>query len=252
MLIKHRINDVIRSLNIQDVSEMFAEALQLLRDAKVVYKELLDFKAGNVEDFEAADDLEPYTTVQYNSIAKFRTWKSSANALVNKYLEKMYPAIPVYEKNLIVAVDCAMQIQDSELDKLITQTYKVISGMGFLLVLEFELFEIPTMNDGTELDIDEVFDAYCKRTTEDPYKLAASLVQVTEEFPIKLELFDANPEYEEAFYKIMGPDAAYIDESKLTIDMVYDVVSGNKTPEELIQYMNELIAKEQEAEEMGE
>lgn len=247
MLQKHEVCSLIHGITNQELVGLFKEAATLIKDVRVVWSELQSYQRGETEDWDLVDALEPYANVEIDNIAKFHAWKSSNDDIVNRYLDRVYYTIPVYAERLSYAIDCVFQLTDEEIENLIRCAYDVISGMVFLLVSEFGLYEYGTGTaDDGDPDIDEVFNEYCKSTMTNPAEFVKSMLAAAEEFRVKINLFDSYPEYENLFYAAMGPDIIAVDPELLTVDMVAAVVTGEISPEELIAQLNAIRAEEWE------
>lgn len=230
MLIKHEIFKDVHPIEMSTVSAAMEEARVLISDIEQIRDSILSFRAGDMDEFELVECTEPYAIFNYSNLSLFNASVASVNQIVNKYLGQVLAKLVTFRDNLNKATDCVFQLEDDEFTALIDQAYDVISGFVFFVLVEFGVFAVA---DGST-DIDEVFDGYCRKHMLDPKEEATKLKELSNEYRMRVELFDACPEIEELFYVIMGPDVIGVDFTKLTLDMAHDVVTGVITPAQLI------------------
>lgn len=233
MLIKHEIFKDVHAVEMGTVSAALEEALTICKDVQYIRTKLIELQDGEIDEFELMDEITSYAVFDYSNLSVCKTCAVSVNQIVNKYLKQVLTGLSTFADNLSCATDCVFQIEEDELQTLISQAYNVISGMIFFVLVEFNIFSL-TGETTADYDIDEVFDGYCRKNQLDPVTEADKLLTLSKEYKMKIDLFDSCPELEDQFYVVMGPNVIGIDFSLLTLDMVHSVIAGDVTPEQLV------------------
>lgn len=231
-LVKHEVSSLSGEVAREAIVSTFEEAVTLYHDCKHIYDALNEYKVAGGDELDLMDEVEPYKAFHLTSLAWFSSCKCSKNILVNKYLERVFCTISAFERNLSLAVDAAFCIQDDELDLLVKQSYDVVAGAIFFCLVEFDLFS--NIDDEKTAEVDEIVVSYCQRRMASLSDLQKELIEASKQFHPKFDVFDANPEYEDEFQKIVGPAIVGIDESCLTTELVKQVILGEITVEELM------------------
>lgn len=230
MIKKHETLKDIGSVGVDRLLACLEEATRLAHDSEEVYKILTSFKEGELYEDDAVEELEVYTKFPSVNLGYFHSWKCSHYTTVNKYLDDVVERIKVAEKNLNIAIDLMLAIKPEELDSLIKQIYDLTSGLYYFIVKEFDLEDAVT---GSE-DQDEIVNKYCSKKRYEYKDFATKMVVKSREFRLRVDLFDEFPQYEDAFYDAVGSDIISIDQSKLTLEMLKQLLYGEITVEELI------------------
>lgn len=234
MLIRHDVNTVVGTLERPVMEDVFLEALRLLRHSKYVHKTICDLEDGKIDSMEATDVLEDFVQMDFQSLSLFCSMRCSVSEMNNKYLERVIMDVHGYHSKLSAAVDCMFNLKDTEIATLKTVAYDVASGMTFFCSFEFDLLNIISSNEVGDLEVDELVQAYCDKTLENPVYIAEEVREDMKHYRIRFDVFDAFPELEDEFFAVMGPSITGIDQTSLTIEDVRDVIFGNISPDDLV------------------
>ena len=244
MLVKHEVQKDVGVVDSVTLCAVFQEAHTIVNDMVEAHKLLKSFCEDPYDEFELADDLEALSVFDYSNITKFKMWFASKSLVTNKYLGKTYHKMGILEKKLSAAVDCSCALNEDEFAALRDLTYDVASGMLFFIISEFDIFNLANADKSTNYPVDEIVDVFCKKIGKDPVDLANELVGLSKEYRMKISLFDSFPEYEDEFYKVMGPALSEVDGDSLTVEQVLSVIRGEISPDDLAEQMRQAIVTE--------
>lgn len=243
MVQQHEINSIIARFKVDDLVEFMSESIDAIRRCRHLLDEISNYQNGDLDEDELLDELDSFQ-LSTTLIARCSSGFFSVNAGINHYLRKTVSSISslVYLINMITESGCYPT--DAEIDKMITKATDVVAGLSYILVYEFKMDEtIATEDDPVE---DEVVFSYRRRLNKGAIEVVKPIVETALKFKIKLEFFDAYPDLEEPFEAFMGPYISSIDQEKLSLELVNQLVSGEITADELFE-----LVKQDELEEIS-
>ena len=260
MIKEHITGDMVTKINKDAVLKMFDEVTKDYRVLKGFYKDLQDFKNGNIDEDEILDLCDSIKFASVQSCAFSAKLQLCTIPAVNFYLGKTAKIFAQLETKIKSISDTYCAPDDRELNGLIDLTYKVLAGFCFLLWTDFDCFTTnKTLDAGTEPVFDEIlYNHFAKFTVsqEERHKLCSNFARDVKEnaavFRIKLTVFDEAPEKEQEFSNIMGPDIALIDETLLTMEMVDDLLNAVITPEQLLEQCGEKLNDDEDEDDENE
>ena len=86
---------------------------------------------------------------------------------------------------------------------------------------------------------EEIYDKFCKHYGLNPEEYTKSINDLRSIYKIKLNFFDEYPELEEPFEAMMGPNIINIDEDKITLDIVKQVLKGDISDQQAYEILKE-------------
>lgn len=257
MIKEHLTGDLVTKINKDAILKMFNEVTKDYRVLKGFYKDLQDFKNGDIDEDDILDIFDSVKFVSAQSCAFSAKLQLCTIPAVNFYLGKTAKIFAQLESKIRSISDTYCAPDDKELDELIDLTYKVLSGICFLFWTDFDCFTTnKSLDAGEEPVFDEIlYNHFAKFSVsqEERHTLCSNFARDVKEnaavFKIKLTVFDEAPEKEQEFSNIMGPDIALIDETLLTMQLVDELLGGNITPEQLLAQCGEKVDMDAEEEE---
>lgn len=227
---KHEVAGALGAAEKDILKDTLSEAVALKKDCINIYRALKDFRENGGDEFDLLDNIEPCSTLNTTVLWRYCHCRFSVSDIVSKYLDRMFDVLSVFKSNLGKAIDAAFCIEDSELELLEGQAYKIASSCLFFLLVEFDVFS-SIGDDSASTSIDETIVLYCQVYNKQPARFCAELFEESKEFHPKFDVFDGCPELEIEFQKVMGPLIVGIDEEDLTLDIVEGVIRGEIEPD---------------------
>lgn len=133
-------------------------------------------------------------------------------------------------------VDDGLFLADDECEQLNKMLNQIISELVYSIYYEFD---IPTHVQKLEADedyVDEIIKMYCDSYSIPMRDIITQIAEDKVKYPFRLSIFEDYPEYEADFEKIMGPlVGSLMENDKLTLEQVKDVINGKITPEALVE-----------------
>lgn len=117
----------------------------------------------------------------------------------------------------------------SDLKTTLLHCNTIIKNLLFIAYFEFDMNSVNVKENDGRFYIDEIYDKYCKHYNLNPEEHTKTINDLRAIYKIKLSIFEEHPELEEPFEELMGPNMVNIDEDKLTLQIVKDVINGKIT-----------------------
>ena len=238
MLNKHDVSILALCFERDSLISALTEAYQVVQNCKNIESTIKEYTEGSIDEFDVIDTIQDCSSFDLTDLEKFKTYRCSKKLIVNKYLVRVFSDVETLLKKLKRAEDASFCITDDEVKDIQDSIYKVISGMIFFILVEFDVFDCLNDNGDVVLDsIDEIVVSYCQRYCKEPKDFLTELCNDSKVYTLKFDVFDSNPELELPFQQVMGPSIVGVDEEQLTLDIVKKVIAGDISPEDLVASM---------------
>ena len=236
MIVKHEGTNLIMNPKREDFFEFFVQAIASIRRVKYCFEITDGIMNGDIDGFDGLDELEQNKFIDVAALENFAYKGFSKYQSIAVVIRYALGTIAGFNKMVSDFVDDGLFLADDECEQLNKMLNQIISELVYSIYYEFD---IPTHVQKLEADedyVDEIIKMYC-----DSYSIPMRdiITQITEDkvkYPFRLSIFEDYPEYEADFEKIMGPlVGSLMENDKLTLEQVKDVINGKITPEALVE-----------------
>jgi hypothetical protein len=127
------------------------------------------------------------------------------------------------------------------LERFKKEVYEVLSQVAYAIRYDFVLDQTVESaakfpGDLKQLVVDHAFSDYCSSNNLDSTETACEIVKISVENKPKLAVFDERPDLEDEYYNVVGPYASDVDEDRLTVKDVEDIIAGKVLPVDLYEH----------------
>ena len=222
----------------EEVSSYIKEVSESDKASSLAKPELETFLSDDEID-ELLEIIEAAEVQNFNAIIKFYNHCYSTWDSLNAYIKNTL--VTIKEFNLIVKKYSSSWTCPSyrDLSTLSSYAKDVIQNLLFIVYFEFDMESVNCQETDGRFYIDEIYDKFCKHYGLDPEEYTKSINDLKSIYKIKLSFFDEYPELEEPFETMMGPKMINIDEDKLTLEIVKQVLSGELTDQQAYEILKE-------------
>lgn len=242
---EHQANYTIGNLEPEDLFNFLNQSISIVKGLQSFDEEIGDYLKEISENSEtnalAKPDLETVLTdddidelleiieaaeiQNFDAIIKFYNHCYSTWDSLNAYIKNTL--VIIKEFNVIVTKYSSSWTCPSfrDLNTLSTYGKDIIKNLLFIVYFEFDMESVNCQEKDERFYIDEIYDKFCKHYGLNPEEYTKSINDLRSIYKIKLNFFDEYPELEEPFEAMMGPNIINIDEDKITLDIVKQVLN---------------------------
>ena len=201
---------------------------------------------GNLEAMLSDDEIDELLEViesaeiqNFDAIVLFYNHCYSTWDSLNAYIKNTL--VTIKEFNSIVQKYSNSWTCPSMRDLTILYNYgrDVLKNLLFIVYFEFDMGSVNYEEKDGRYYIDEIYDKYCKQYGLDPEEHTKTIEDLKSVYKIKLNFFDEYPTLEEPFETMMGPNIINIDESKITLDIVKKVITGEMSDQQAYEILRD-------------
>ena len=233
MIKKHDNNTTIKDISERDLIDMIDQSFKVINNSKEILQALQDTEDGVIDEDDELEILETCTIQDIKAILLFKSISASVYNSVNYYISELYDVIIKNNSNIEMICDAGVYVTDEWAEILKSENERIIGGLCYILWYEFGVDDYINSLGTDDICIDVAMKGYFDSRNISIESGMQKLKDLREQYKFKLLIFDEYPEKEDDFLKAMGPFIGGIDSSKLTIEYIDMVISGDMTPEEL-------------------
>ena len=236
MIVKHEGTNLIMNPKREDFFEFFVQAIASIRRVKDCFEITDGIMNGDIDGFDGLDELEQNKFIDVAALENFAYKGFSKYQSIAVVIRYALGTIAGFNKMVSDFVDDGLFLADDECEQLNKMLNQIISELVYSIYYEFD---IPTHVQKLEADedyVDEIIKMYCDSYSIPMRDIITQIAEDKVKYPFRLSIFEDYPEYEADFEKIMGPlVASLMENDKLTLEQVKDVINGKITPEALVE-----------------
>lgn len=236
MIVKHEGTNLIMNPKREDFFEFFVQAIASIRRVKDCFEITDGIMNGDIDGFDGLDELEQNKFIDVAALENFAYKGFSKYQSIAVVIRYALGIIAGFNKMVSDFVDDGLFLADDECEQLNKMLNQIISELVYSIYYEFD---IPTHVQKLEADedyVDEIIKMYCDSYSIPMRDIITQIAEDKVKYPFRLSIFEDYPEYEADFEKIMGPlVGSLMENDKLTLEQVKDVINGKITPEALVE-----------------
>ena len=236
MIVKHEGTNLIMNPKREDFFEFFVQAIASIRCVKDCFEITDGIMNGDIDGFDGLDELEQNKFIDVAALENFAYKGFSKYQSIAVVIRYALGTIAGFNKMVSDFVDDGLFLADDECEQLNKMLNQIISELVYSIYYEFD---IPTHVQKLEADedyVDEIIKMYCDSYSIPMRDIITQIAEDKVKYPFRLSIFEDYPEYEADFEKIMGPlVGSLMENDKLTLEQVKDVINGKITPEALVE-----------------
>lgn len=236
MIVKHEGTNLIMNPKREDFFEFFVQAIASIRRVKDCFEITDGIMNGDIDGFDGLDELEQNKFIDVAALENFAYKGFSKYQSIAVVIRYALGTIAGFNKMISDFVDDGLFLADDECEQLNKMLNQIISELVYSIYYEFD---IPTHVQKLEADedyVDEIIKMYCDSYSIPMRDIITQIAEDKVKYPFRLSIFEDYPEYEADFEKIMGPlVGSLMENDKLTLEQVKDVINGKITPEALVE-----------------
>jgi hypothetical protein len=236
MIVKHEGTNLIMNPKREDFFEFFVQAIASIRRVKDCFEITDGIMNGDIDGFDGLDELEQNKFIDVAALENFAYKGFSKYQSIAVVIRYALGTIAGFNKMVSDFVDDGLFLADDECEQLNKMLNQIISELVYSIYYEFD---IPTHVQKLEADedyVDEIIKMYCDSYSIPMRDIITQIAEDKVKYPFRLSIFEDYPEYEADFEKIMGPlVGSLMENDKLTLEQVKDVINGKITPEALVE-----------------
>lgn len=236
MIVKHEGTNLIINPKREDFFEFFVQAIASIRRVKDCFEITDGIMNGDIDGFDGLDELEQNKFIDVAALENFAYKGFSKYQSIAVVIRYALGTIAGFNKMVSDFVDDGLFLADDECEQLNKMLNQIISELVYSIYYEFD---IPTHVQKLEADedyVDEIIKMYCDSYSIPMRDIITQIAEDKVKYPFRLSIFEDYPEYEADFEKIMGPlVGSLMENDKLTLEQVKDVINGKITPEALVE-----------------
>lgn len=236
MIVKHEGTNLIMNPKREDFFEFFVQAIASIRRVKDCFEITDGIMNGDIDGFDGLDELEQNKFIDVVALENFAYKGFSKYQSIAVVIRYALGTIAGFNKMVSDFVDDGLFLADDECEQLNKMLNQIISELVYSIYYEFD---IPTHVQKLEADedyVDEIIKMYCDSYSIPMRDIITQIAEDKVKYPFRLSIFEDYPEYEADFEKIMGPlVGSLMENDKLTLEQVKDVINGKITPEALVE-----------------
>ena len=236
MIVKHEGTNLIMHPKREDFFEFFVQAIASIRRVKDCFEITDGIMNGDIDGFDGLDELEQNKFIDVAALENFAYKGFSKYQSIAVVIRYALGTIAGFNKMVSDFVDDGLFLADDECEQLNKMLNQIISELVYSIYYEFD---IPTHVQKLEADedyVDEIIKMYCDSYSIPMRDIITQIAEDKVKYPFRLSIFEDYPEYEADFEKIMGPlVGSLMENDKLTLEQVKDVINGKITPEALVE-----------------
>lgn len=236
MIVKHEGTNLIMNPKREDFFEFFVQAITSIRRVKDCFEITDGIMNGDIDGFDGLDELEQNKFIDVAALENFAYKGFSKYQSIAVVIRYALGTIAGFNKMVSDFVDDGLFLADDECEQLNKMLNQIISELVYSIYYEFD---IPTHVQKLEADedyVDEIIKMYCDSYSIPMRDIITQIAEDKVKYPFRLSIFEDYPEYEADFEKIMGPlVGSLMENDKLTLEQVKDVINGKITPEALVE-----------------
>lgn len=236
MIVKHEGTNLIMNPKREDFFEFFVQAIASIRRVKDCFEITDGIMNGDIDGFDGLDELEQNKFIDVAALENFAYKGFSKYQSIAVVIRYALGTIAGFNKMVSDFVDDGLFLADDECEQLNKMLNQIISELVYSIYYEFD---IPTHVQKLEADedyVDEIIKMYCDSYSMPMRDIITQIAEDKVKYPFRLSIFEDYPEYEADFEKIMGPlVGSLMENDKLTLEQVKDVINGKITPEALVE-----------------
>ena len=236
MIVKHEGTNLIMNPKREDFFEFFVQAIASIRRVKDCFEITDGIMNGDIDGFDGLDELEQNKFIDVAELENFAYKGFSKYQSIAVVIRYGLGTIAGFNKMVSDFVDDGLFLADDECEQLNKMLNQIISELVYSIYYEFD---IPTHVQKLEADedyVDEIIKMYCDSYSIPMRDIITQIAEDKVKYPFRLSIFEDYPEYEADFEKIMGPlVGSLMENDKLTLEQVKDVINGKITPEALVE-----------------
>lgn len=236
MIVKHEGTNLIMNPKREDFFEFFVQAIASIRRVKDCFEITDGIMNGDIDGFDGLDELERNKFIDVAALENFAYKGFSKYQSIAVVIRYALGTIAGFNKMVSDFVDDGLFLADDECEQLNKMLNQIISELVYSIYYEFD---IPTHVQKLEADedyVDEIIKMYCDSYSIPMRDIITQIAEDKVKYPFRLSIFEDYPEYEADFEKIMGPlVGSLMENDKLTLEQVKDVINGKITPEALVE-----------------
>lgn len=236
MIVKHEGTNLIMNPKREDFFEFFVQAIASIRRVKDCFEITDGIMNGDIDGFDGLDELEQNKFIDVAALENFAYKGFSKYQSIAVVIRYALGTIAGFNKMVSDFVDDGLFLADDECEQLNKMLNQIISELIYSIYYEFD---IPTHVQKLEADedyVDEIIKMYCDSYSIPMRDIITQIAEDKVKYPFRLSIFEDYPEYEADFEKIMGPlVGSLMENDKLTLEQVKDVINGKITPEALVE-----------------
>lgn len=236
MIVKHEGTNLIMNPKREDFFEFFVQASASIRRVKDCFEITDGIMNGDIDGFDGLDELEQNKFIDVAALENFAYKGFSKYQSIAVVIRYALGTIAGFNKMVSDFVDDGLFLADDECEQLNKMLNQIISELVYSIYYEFD---IPTHVQKLEADedyVDEIIKMYCDSYSIPMRDIITQIAEDKVKYPFRLSIFEDYPEYEADFEKIMGPlVGSLMENDKLTLEQVKDVINGKITPEALVE-----------------
>lgn len=236
MIVKHEGTNLIMNPKREDFFEFFVQAIASIRRVKDCFEITDGIMNGDIDGFDGLDELEQNKFIDVAALENFAYKGFSKYQSIAVVIRYALGTIAGFNKMVSDFVDDGLFLADDECEQLNKMLNQIISELVYSIYYEFD---IPTHVQKLEADedyVDEIIKMYCDSYSIPMRDIITHIAEDKVKYPFRLSIFEDYPEYEADFEKIMGPlVGSLMENDKLTLEQVKDVINGKITPEALVE-----------------
>lgn len=179
-----------------------------------------------LEIMESAE-IQNYDAISLFYASFYSTWDS-----LNVHVRTTVFLIKEFNKLVNKHADAWICPSLEDLKTTINYATTIIKNLLFIAYYEFDMGSVNVQEADGRFYIDEIYDKYCKHYGLDPEECTKIIGDLKSIYKIKLSIFDEHPELEEPFEELMGPNLINVDDDKITLEIVKDVIEGKLTDQQ--------------------
>lgn len=238
MIKKHENNTTIRDISERELIDLVAQSFKVINNSKEILQALQDTADGVIDEDDELEILETCTIEDIKAILLFKSISASVYNSVNYYISELYDVIVKNNSNIEMICDAGVYVTDEWAEILKSENERIIGGLCYILWYEFGVDDYWNSLENSDTCIDVVLKGYFDSRNIPVATGMETLKALREQYKFKLLIFDEYPEKEDDFLKAMGPFIGGLDSTRLTVEYIDMVISGEMTPEELYEELH--------------
>lgn len=243
MIIEHKISRLIRDVSKDEIQSFLRIMIGMKARLEIIWDAITDYGDGAADIEDVVDAMDANRLADINVLKELANSRVSMNNSFNNYFCRIVLKISTLADNMKLACDIG-DMDDDELKVIRDGVHDSLAGVLYVLLWEFGCFDTYSTAKEKPEDpvIDELLYREIGRNIASVNGAVACSVEFAENvrnkstvFKMKLDIFDKAPEKEAPFEAVLGPRIGDIDQKKLTMEMVDDIISGKMLAEELVE-----------------
>ena len=249
MLKKHEYNGLLKHYTEEELVMVVSNLYNCLQKSVVIIDKIKKFQDNEIDEFDLLDELELLTIGDVGYAREYAYNASSVSDAINRVFRTLFGyaldkdnrdegLVKVMDDNIMTLVDVYAGIKDEEAKRMNEIARAVASNAAYALKFEFSLQDTMQSylkhDNNIELaDVNAIMQQFCNRYSLNLIEEVEKILNLASIYKPVLPVFDAYPELEDSFERIVGPNLADVDPELLTLDIVMGVLQGIISPEEL-------------------